>query len=292
MNTKVLSGKEAASHVKENLVKRIERLKSAGNTPGLAVVLVGDDPASVIYVGSKKKACEKLGINSYEHRLSGATSQSELIALIERLNADQNVHGILVQLPLPEHLDEKEVIEKISQKKDVDCFHPYNVGNLVTVNSSLAPCTPAGVVRLLDYYEIPLQGKECVVIGRSNLVGKPLSLMLLAKNATVTVCHSRTEDLPAVVKRGDIVIAAVGKAGLVTSEMIKPGAVVVDVGINRQKDNKIAGDVDFESVSQIASAITPVPGGVGPMTIAMLMENVVICAEKLTNPTGAQLNVE
>jgi methylenetetrahydrofolate dehydrogenase (NADP+)/methenyltetrahydrofolate cyclohydrolase len=258
-------------------------VQQTGYTPSLAVVLVGDDPASAVYVRNKQRACLEIGFRALEYRLPATTRQEELDALIDTLNADDTVDGILVQLPLPRGLDEQSVLLRIRPDKDVDCFHPYNVGRVMTGESRLAPCTPMGVMELIHSTGVDVAGKECVVIGRSNIVGKPLSMLLLRENGTVTICHSKTKDLAAVCRRADILVAAVGRAGLVTGDMIKPGAVVIDVGINRTADGKLTGDVDFEAAEQVASYITPVPGGVGPMTIAMLMQNTLIAAQEHFN---------
>lgn len=244
----------------------------------MAVIIVGDDPASRVYVNSKKKACEEIGIYSEEYALSSQTSQSELLALVEKLNNDSKINGILVQLPLPKHIDEETVINAISPKKDVDAFHPVNVGKIMIGNYDFLPCTPAGVMELIKESEIDIAGKECVVVGRSNIVGKPQAMLLLHANGTVTICHSRTKDLSTKTKNADILVAAVGIPNFITGDMIKEGAVVIDVGINRIAEKKLVGDVEFESAQKVASAITPVPGGVGPMTIAMLMKNTVKAA--------------
>lgn len=275
MAAKLLDGKSLAADIREGLRLEVEELKREGRAPGLAVVIVGDDPASRRYVNNKKKACEHVGITSYEYALPGETTQEELLALVDKLNQDSSVDGILVQLPLPSHLDEKTVIYNIDPKKDVDAFHPFNVGKIMIGEPIFAPCTPAGVMELIALTGIEVSGKECVVVGRSNIVGKPQAMLLLAQNGTVTVCHSRTKDLAEVTKRADILVAAVGKAKLIKGDMVKPGAVVIDVGMNRLEDGSWSGDVDFEEVKEVASAITPVPGGVGPMTIAMLMKNTV-----------------
>lgn len=275
MAAKLLDGKSLAAEIREGLRKEVEELKKGGRAPGLAVVIVGDDPASRRYVNNKKKACEHVGITSYEYALAGDTTQEELLALVDKLNQDDMVDGILVQLPLPAHLDEKTVIYNIDPKKDVDAFHPFNVGKIMIGEPIFAPCTPAGVMELIALTGIEVSGKECVVVGRSNIVGKPQAMLLLAQNGTVTVCHSRTKDLAEVTRRADILVAAVGKAKLITGDMVKPGAVVIDVGMNRLEDGSWSGDVDFDQVKEVASAITPVPGGVGPMTIAMLMKNTV-----------------
>ncbi|MBE7044343.1 MAG: bifunctional methylenetetrahydrofolate dehydrogenase/methenyltetrahydrofolate cyclohydrolase FolD [Ruminococcaceae bacterium] len=275
---KILSGKEVSARIKEELKQEVAALKEKGIFPGLAVVIVGDDPASRVYVNSKKKACEDLGIYSEEYALSAETTQEELLSLIDTLNHKKEINGILVQLPLPKHLDEESVIQAIDPKKDVDAFHPVNVGKIMVGNYDFVPCTPAGVMELIHESGIEVSGKECVVIGRSNIVGKPQAMLLLHENGTVTICHSRTKDLKETVKRADIVVAAVGKPNFITGDMIKEGAVVIDVGINRIAPKTLVGDVDFESASKVAGAITPVPGGVGPMTIAMLMKNTVKAA--------------
>ena len=275
----IIDGKMISAQIKEEMKSEVLALKEHGISVGLAVVLVGDDPASKVYVGNKKKACEALGIDSYEYLLPEDTSEDELLSLVEKLNADENVDGILVQLPLPRHLDEKKVINAISPSKDVDAFHPINVGKIMIGDYTFAPCTPAGIIELIERSGISLDGKNCTVIGRSNIVGKPMSMLLLHKNATVTICHSRTKNLNEVVKNADVVVAAVGRAKFVTADMIKDGAVVIDVGINRMENGKLCGDVDFESVAPKCSYITPVPGGVGPMTIAMLMKNTVAAAK-------------
>jgi methylenetetrahydrofolate dehydrogenase (NADP+)/methenyltetrahydrofolate cyclohydrolase len=246
------------------------------------VVLVGDDPASRVYVGMKKKMCLELGMYSADHELPASTTEAELLALIGTLNADERVHGILVQLPLPDHIDTDKVLEAISPDKDADGFHPYNVGRLMIGKPTFQPCTPYGVMVMLDEIGYDLKGKEVVVVGRSNIVGKPVALMCLSRHATVTICHSRTKDLPDVVRRADVVIAAVGKAEMVKGDWIKPGAVVIDVGINRVGEKKLVGDVEYAAAAERASAITPVPGGVGPMTIAMLLQNTLESAQRTT----------
>lgn len=256
----------------------MEELGKKGISVGLTVIIVGDDPASRVYVNSKKKACEALGITSQEFALPQDTTEEELLSLIEKLNKDDKVNGILVQLPLPKHINEETVINTIDPKKDVDAFHPQNVGKIMIGNYDFLPCTPAGVMELIQESGISVTGKECVVLGRSNIVGKPQAMLLLHQNGTVTVCHSRTQNLKEVTKRADILVAAIGKPNFVTADMVKEGAVVIDVGINRMPDKTLCGDVDFEAVSKVASAITPVPGGVGPMTIAMLMKNTVTAA--------------
>lgn len=275
MSANIIDGKAISAAVKEQVRDEIARDKL---TVGLAVVIVGDDPASRVYVNNKKKACEFCGIKSYEYALPAETAQGELLELVDTLNADKNVNGILVQLPLPKHLDEKAVIERISPNKDVDAFHESNVGRIMIGNYSFLPCTPAGCMELIHSTGVEVAGKECVVIGRSNIVGKPMAMLLLHENGTVTVCHSKTHNLAEVCRRADILIAAVGRPNFVTAEMVKPGAVVIDVGINRLDNGKLCGDVKFDEVSEIAGWITPVPGGVGPMTIAMLMRNTVTAA--------------
>ncbi|MDF2615285.1 MAG: Methylenetetrahydrofolate dehydrogenase [Clostridia bacterium] len=278
MNTQIIDGKSIASEIKEELRTRVENLKSQGITPGLAVILVGENPASKVYVSNKKKACEYIGMKSFSYELPAETSEKEVLDLVETLNEDTHVHGILVQLPLPKHMDEQKVILKIAPNKDVDGFHPQNVGALSIGLNGLVSCTPAGVIELLKRSNIEMQGKHCVVVGRSNIVGKPVSLLLLREHATVTICHSRTRDLESVLKQADIVVAAVGIPKFVKGSMLKSNVVVIDVGINRDENGKLCGDVDFESCTNIASHITPVPGGVGPMTIAMLMNNCVLAA--------------
>lgn len=270
---KLLMGKEVSDRIKDEMKIEVEQLKKDGINPGLAVILVGEDPASKVYVSNKKKACEYIGINSFEYRLPEETSEEELIALIEKLNNDNSVSGILCQLPVPEHIREEAVINAISPQKDVDAFHPVNVGKIMTGNYDFVPCTPAGVMELIRESGIDVCGKECVVVGRSNIVGKPMSMLLLHKNGTVTVCHSKTQNLAEKTRSADILVAAVGIANFITGDMIKPGAVVIDVGINRIAPKKLVGDVEFETAEKVAGAITPVPGGVGPMTIAMLMKN-------------------
>ena len=269
----IIDGKKVSSHIKDNIAAEVKILKNkTGKTPGLAVVLVGDDPASAVYVKNKNKTCKNIGFQSFEHILSENTSEDKLLNLINELNNDDQVNGILVQLPLPSHISSKKILVSIDPQKDVDGFHLENVGRLVTGNTLFKPCTPAGIIKLLDEYKIEIEGKNAVIIGRSNIVGKPVSFLLLERNATVTICHSRTKDLPSITRSADILIAAIGKPNFVSLDMVKNNAVVIDVGINRL-DGKLVGDVDFASVSKQASLITPVPGGVGPMTIAMLMEN-------------------
>ena len=278
----IIDGKVVSSAIRNDLAEEIAQFKSEYNvTPGLAVIIVGDNPASLVYVRNKKKACEQVGINSYEIALPGDVSEEELLARIEILNADPSVHGILVQLPLPKHINEETVINAIDPKKDVDAFHPSNVGKIMIGNYTFLPCTPAGVIDLLDYYNIDISGKKCVIIGRSNIVGKPMAHLLLERNGTVTVCHSRTVDLAEETKKADILVVAIGKPEFVTADMVKPGAVVIDVGINRGADGKLLGDVEFSGVREVASYITPVPGGVGPMTITTLLKNTLNAAKQL-----------
>ena len=263
-----------SAEVKANVKKQTEELKEKyGVTPGLAVVIVGDDPASRVYVNNKKKACEAVGFMSEEYALPAETTQEELLALVEKLNDKEDINGILVQLPLPKHLDDKAVIEAISPLKDVDAFHAVNVGKIMLGEYDFLPCTPAGVMEMLHSYDIPVEGKECVVIGRSNIVGKPMGMLLLHENGTVTICHSRTKNLAEVCRRADILVAAVGIPKFVKADMVKDGAVVIDVGMDRDENGKLCGDVDFDNVKDKCSFITPVPGGVGPMTIATLMKN-------------------
>lgn len=270
----IIDGKEIAAKVREKIRLDTQRLISkSGVTPGLAVVLVGDDPASKIYVRNKKKACEEVGFKSFEYVLPNETPEVVLLELIDTLNRDPDVHGILVQLPLPRHIDEKAIIEAISPKKDVDAFHPVNVGKIMTGDYDFLPCTPAGVMELIKSTGTDVSGKKCVVVGRSNIVGKPMAMLLLHANGTVTICHSKTADLKKECLEADILVVATGKAKMITADMVKSGAVVIDVGMDRDENGKLCGDVDFKSVSKVASYITPVPGGVGPMTIAMLMQN-------------------
>lgn len=274
----ILSGKAVSQRIKDELKDEVAKLKEQGINPGLAVVIVGDDPASRVYVNSKKKACEELGILSEEYALPEQTTEDELIQLVNTLNEKQSISGILVQLPLPKHINEEAVINAIVPNKDVDAFHPVNVGKIMVGNYDFLPCTPAGVMELIAESGIDVSGKECVVVGRSNIVGKPQAMLLLHKNGTVTICHSKTKDLKEKTKNADILVAAVGIPQMITGDMIKEGAVVIDVGINRLENKKLVGDVDFESAEKVAGAITPVPGGVGPMTIAMLMKNTVKAA--------------
>lgn len=282
MAARILDGKALAERMKAELGKEVDQLKSKGIRPGLAVVIVGNDPASRTYVNSKKKDCAEVGIESYEYALEESTTEEELLSLIKQLNEDPKVNGILVQLPLPKHLNEDRVIYAINPAKDADCFHPVNVGNLMIGKPSFLPCTPAGVMELIRESGIEVTGRECVVVGRSNIVGKPQAMLLLSMHGTVTICHSRTRNLEEVCRRADILIAAVGKPEFIKGSAVKPGAVVIDVGINRLENKKLVGDVEFASVSEKASAITPVPGGVGPMTRAMLLKNT-LTAAKLQN---------
>lgn len=276
---KLIDGKMISQQIKDELKEKVAALKETGKEIGMAVIQVGNDPASSVYVGNKKKACEYIGIRSESYELPEETTQDELLSLIEKLNADEKIHGILVQLPVPKHIDEDTIIKAISPKKDVDGFHPQSVGALSIGQPGFVSCTPAGVIQLLKRTGIEIEGKECVVIGRSNIVGKPMSLLLLRENGTVTITHSKTKDLKEVCKRADILVVAIGRPKMIDASYVKEGAVVIDVGIHRDENNKLCGDVDFESVEPIASSITPVPGGVGPMTIAMLMYN---CVEAAT----------
>jgi len=270
----IIDGKKVSEHIRAQIAEGVKKLKQeTGITPGLAAVLVGEDPASEIYVRNKRKACANAGMYSEEHKLPAETTEQELLALVDKLNNDSNIHGILVQLPLPDHINETKVLRAVSPLKDVDGFHPYNVGLLVEGNPRFIPCTPHGIIKMLEFYDIDIKGKQAVIVGRSNIVGKPVSMLLLHRHATVTVCHSRTKPLDEVTRRADILIAAIGRANFITADMVKEGAVVIDVGINRNEEGKLTGDVDFEAVSQKASYITPVPGGVGPMTISMLLWN-------------------
>ena len=275
---KLIDGKQISKEIKDELKELVAKKKEEGLEATLAVIQVGTDPASTVYVGNKKKACEYIGIRSLAYELPEETTQEELLGLIDQLNKDDSVNGILVQLPLPKHMCEDEVIKRIDPKKDVDGFHPQSVGSLSIGQKGFVSCTPAGVIQLLKRSGIEIEGKECVVLGRSNIVGKPMALLLLRENGTVTICHSKTKDLKEVTKRADILVVAVRKPKMVTAEYVKEGAVVIDVGIHRMENQKLCGDVDFDSVEPVASYITPVPGGVGPMTIAMLMNNCVEAA--------------
>ncbi len=284
MTARIIDGKSIAKELRESLAPRVAALKEQGITPGLTVIVVGDDPASAIYVRNKERACVKLGMNSQVLRFPAETTQEEILNTVRLLNQDDSVHGILVQLPLPQHIDEQAVLRAIDPDKDVDGFHAMNAGRLMNGEPGFVACTPKGVMRLLEVSGVELDGKNAVVVGRSNIVGKPMALLLLQKNCTVTIAHSHTKDLTAVTRSADILVVAVGRAGFITGDMIKPGAAVMDVGINRV-DGKVVGDVDFESVKEVASCITPVPGGVGAMTIAMLMENTVEAAENYARRT-------
>ena len=277
---KILSGKEVSARLRESLKTEVQALTEAGTKPGLAVVIVGNDSASQVYVRNKEKACEELNMYSEKYALPEDTTEAELLELIHRLNADDNIHGILVQLPLPKHLDDKTIINNILPEKDVDAFHPTNVGRIMIGDFDFVPCTPAGIMELIHESGVEVEGKECVVIGRSNIVGKPMAMLLLHENGTVNICHSRTKDLKEHTKRADILIAAVGIPKFVTADMVKEGAVVIDVGMDRDENGKLCGDVNFDEVEPIAGAITPVPGGVGPMTISMLMKNTLTAAKR------------
>lgn len=282
MGARLIDGKALAQQVRDRLaIESAAVLAKTGVKPGLATILVGDDPASHQYVKSKQKACDAAGIYIDDYKLPATTSQADLVALIEKKNADPKVHGILVQLPLPKHIDSRVVLEAVSPDKDADGFHPYNFGRLVEGNPVFEACTPKGVIKMIESIGVGIEGKRAVVLGRSNIVGKPLALMLLQRNATVTICHSKTKDLPAVCREADLLLVAIGKAKFVTADMVKEGAVVIDVGTNRWTDGKLCGDVDFDAVSQKAGWISPVPGGVGPMTIAMLLENTVESAQRM-----------
>lgn len=270
----IINGKLVSASVREEIKKETEELfNKYGRRAGLAVIIVGEDPASKVYVANKEKGCQEVGFYSELYRLPESTEMDELLALIEKLNKDDKINGILCQLPLPKHLDEEKVILAIDPSKDVDAFHPVNTGKIMIGNHSFLPCTPAGVMKLIESTGVEISGKECVVIGRSNIVGKPQAMLLLQANGTVTICHSRTKDLKEVTRRADILVVAIGKADFITGDMIKEGAVVIDVGMNRRQDGKLTGDVDFESCEKVAGYITPVPGGVGPMTISMLLQN-------------------
>lgn len=276
----IIDGKIVSANVKQQVKLENQKLMDMGITTGLAVVIVGDDPASRVYVNNKKKACEVVGFKSFEYALPQETTQSQLLELVQALNQDDNINGILVQLPLPKHIDETAIIKAISPDKDVDAFHPINVGKIMVGDYAFLPCTPAGVMELIKSTGVDLTGKDCVVIGRSNIVGKPMAMLLLHSNGTVTICHSKTKDLKSICLNADVIVASVGRPNFVTADMVKQGAIVIDVGINRMADGKLCGDVDFAEVSKKAGYITPVPGGVGPMTIAMLMKNT-LTASKL-----------
>ena len=275
----LIDGKRISKEIKDELKEKVAAYKSQGIEIALAVIQVGQDPASTVYVGNKKKACEYIGIKSVAYELPEETTEEELLEVIDKLNKDDSIYGILVQLPIPKHINEDHIIQAIDPKKDVDGFHPQSVGALSIGQPGFVSCTPAGIIQLLKRSGISIEGKECVVIGRSNIVGKPMALLLLRENGTVTICHSRTKNLKEVTKRADILVAAVGKPKMIDASYVKEGAVVIDVGIHRNAENKLCGDVDFDSVEKVASAITPVPGGVGPMTIAMLMNNCVEAVE-------------
>jgi methylenetetrahydrofolate dehydrogenase (NADP+)/methenyltetrahydrofolate cyclohydrolase len=280
MTARIIDGKALAASIRASLAPRIDRARDAGQPPGLAVVLVGDDPASAVYVRNKIQACEDVGIRSFADRLPASASEAELLARIARLNADPAVHGILVQLPLPAHIEAQRIVEAIAFEKDVDGLHATNAGLTLMGVPHFRSCTPYGVMKMLEHTGVAVEGKHAVVLGRSNMVGKPMAMLLLAANATVTIAHSRTRDLPAIARQADILVAAVGRRNLVTAEMVKPGAIVIDVGTNRTPEGKLAGDVDFGAVREVAGWISPVPGGVGPMTITMLLVNTVEAAER------------
>ena len=273
MKAQLIDGKLISAEIKAEAAEEAAALKEQGIEPCLAVVLVGDNSASKVYVSNKQKACEAVGIKSVSHVLPEATTEEELLKLIDELNADKSVHGILVQMPVPKHIDDRKVIMAISPDKDVDCFHPVNVGYLHTGAKGFLPCTPAGIIELIKRSGHSIEGKNCVIIGRSNIVGKPVAMLLMQENGTVTICHSKTQDLAGICRGADIIVSATGKVDTVTADMVKEGAIIIDVGMNRNAEGKLCGDVDFENVKEVAGAITPVPGGVGPMTIAMLMKN-------------------
>jgi len=280
MSGQVINGKELVSSIREEIKTEVAGLTAAGHQPGLVVIIVGEDPASQVYVRNKAKACDDVGIYSEVHRLPESTTQQELIALIRLFNKDSRINGILVQSPLPKHIDEEAVVDEIDPAKDVDCFHPVNVGNLMIGKDGMKPCTPHGVMEILKRTGVEMAGKHAVVVGRSNIVGKPMAMLLLRENATVSIVHSRTPNMEEITKQADILVVAVGKAHLIQAHHVKPGAVVIDVGMNRPADGKLTGDVDFEAVKEVASAITPVPGCVGPMTITMLLRNTVDAARR------------
>lgn len=280
MTATIISGKQISEDIRSSITEEVQQLKARDIVPGLAVVLVGEDPASQVYVRNKEKACHDLGFYSEVHRLPSDTSEEELLALVDKLNRQMSINGILVQLPLPGHIDEKKVINAIAVEKDVDGFHPVNVGNLVIGDDSLLPCTPAGVIEMIKRTGIEIAGKHAVVIGRSNIVGKPVSLLLQRENATVSMCHSRTSNMKEIARQADILVVAIGRANFIDASYIKDGAVVIDVGMNRLENGKLAGDVDFASASEVSGPITPVPGGVGPMTITMLMQNTLLSAKR------------
>ncbi|MEK5060118.1 bifunctional methylenetetrahydrofolate dehydrogenase/methenyltetrahydrofolate cyclohydrolase FolD [Paenibacillus urinalis] len=280
MTATIISGKQISEDIRNSITEEVQQLKAKNIVPGLAVVLVGEDPASQVYVRNKEKACHDLGFYSEVHRLPSDTSEEDLLALVDKLNRQMSINGILVQLPLPGHIDEKKVINAIAVEKDVDGFHPVNVGNLVIGDDSLLPCTPAGVIEMIKRTGIEIAGKHAVVIGRSNIVGKPVSLLLQRENATVSMCHSRTSNMKEIARQADILVVAIGRANFIDASYIKEGAVVIDVGMNRLENGKLAGDVDFASASEVSGPITPVPGGVGPMTITMLMQNTLLSAKR------------
>jgi methylenetetrahydrofolate dehydrogenase (NADP+)/methenyltetrahydrofolate cyclohydrolase len=280
MSAHIINGKEIVDNVRQQIKQEVQDLAAKGVQPGLVVVLVGDDAASAVYVKNKIKSCEAAGIYSEAHRLPAETTQAELLNLIARLNRDDKINGILVQLPLPKHIDEDTVIDAIAVEKDVDCFHPINVGNLMIGKESFLPCTPSGIIAVLKHLNLPIAGKHAVVIGRSNIVGKPMAMLLLRENATVTICHSKTPNMEEITKQADILVVAVGRAQMVNRSYVKPGAVVIDVGMNRLDTGKLVGDVDFDDVAEVAGYLTPVPGCVGPMTITMLLRNTLEAAKK------------
>ncbi|GAK39914.1 methylenetetrahydrofolate dehydrogenase [Paenibacillus sp. TCA20] len=280
MTATIISGKQISEDIRNSITEEVQQLKAKNIVPGLAVVLVGEDPASQVYVRNKEKACHDLGFYSEVHRLPSDTSEEDLLALVDKLNRQMSINGILVQLPLPGHIDEKKVINAIAVEKDVDGFHPVNVGNLVIGDDSLLPCTPAGVIEMIKRTGIEIAGKHAVVIGRSNIVGKPVSLLLQRENATVSMCHSRTSNMKEIARQADILVVAIGRANFIDASYIKEGAVVIDVGMNRLENGKLAGDVDFASAREVSGPITPVPGGVGPMTITMLMQNTLLSAKR------------
>lgn len=277
----IISGKQISEEIRKGIALEVEQLSKQNIRPGLAVVLVGDDPASHVYVRNKEKACQDLGFYSEVHRLPAESSEDEVLALVDKMNAQASIHGILVQLPLPKHIREKAIIDAIAVEKDVDGFHPVNVGNLVIGDDSLLPCTPAGVIEMIKRTGIQIAGKHAVVIGRSNIVGKPVALLLQREDATVTMCHSKTHNMAEIARQADILVVAIGRANMIDASYVKPGAIVIDVGMNRLESGKLAGDVDFESVKEVSGPITPVPGGVGPMTITMLMQNTLLAAKRL-----------
>ncbi len=279
----IIDGKVVSAAVRDRIKAEVEELKNNGKETGLAVIIVGNNQASRVYVNNKKKGCEQVGMNSFEYALPEETTTEELLELIEKLNKDENVDGILCQLPLPKQIDEQLVINSIVPEKDVDAFHPMNTGHIMIGDYAFLPCTPAGIIEMLKYYNIEIAGKECVVIGRSNIVGKPMAMLLLQNSGTVTICHSKTKNLAEVTRRADILVAAVGKADFVKADMVKDGAVVIDVGMNRNAEGKLCGDVDFEGVKDKCSFITPVPGGVGPMTITMLLQNTLTSSKNKAN---------